>query len=206
MFSLLFHIIQQPYKRGFIAFDPHHLFLLCTKLEFLDPVKVRYKYWPEVKEKIHSERSFEDTVAVLSHLLKVKWTKETFVHKPSKEGLTCLLCSFGVSLAATSFNALVRPRKLHRRVSGHLQRCPATWKCNKIIGKHFKKGWKKWRVIRMKKCLEFGQHVLLAVYFSSQLWLSCEEALPWLLFWISHWQNHQWTVPASSVFDIFKRS
>lgn len=131
----------------------HTISFFCTKLEFLDPVKARYKYWPEVKEKIHSERSFEDTVAVLSHLLKVKWTKETFVHKPSKEGLTCLLCSFGVSLAATSFNALVRPRKLHRRVSDHLQRCPATWKCNKIIGKHFKKGWKKWRVFRLKKML-----------------------------------------------------
>lgn len=62
--------------------------------------------------------------------------KKTVLHRPSREGLTCLLCSFGVSLAATSFNALVRPRELHRRVSGHLQRRSATWKHMETMGKH----------------------------------------------------------------------
>lgn len=80
-------------------------------------------------------------------------------HRHSIEGLTCLLCSFRVCLTATSFNTLVRPRELNRRISGHLQRHPATWKHNKIncvntwgnaLRNRAFLGWKKCMVFRQR--------------------------------------------------------
>lgn len=94
---------------------------------------------------------------------KTNQKKEDICPRVSREGPTCLLCSFGVSLAATSFNDLVRPRKLHRRVSGHSQRCFATSKHNKIMRKHFEKLSK--RIVRLKK--------KKAINLSSHLWFSC---------------------------------
>lgn len=132
--------------------------------------------------------------------------RRTSLHRPIREGLTGLLCSFRVSLAATSFNTLVRPWELHRRVSGHLQRCSATWKHNKIMRKHLEIWSKKQRIFRLKKCMGFGQHVSLAIHFSAQLWFSSSVALPWLLFWISYSENHQPIVPTSSILGIFRRS
>lgn len=126
--------------------------LLSTKVEILDPVKVRYRYWPKAKREsiLRDPWGHCSSFELPPENEMNQRPKKTSLYRHSKEALTCLLCSFRVSLAATSFNALVRPRELHRRVSGHLQRCPAIWKCNKIMRKHLEKWLKKQRIFRLK--------------------------------------------------------
>lgn len=47
----------------------------------------------------------------------------------------CLCCSLRISLASTSCHILIWPGKLNRKISIHLQCCPATWKCNILINR-----------------------------------------------------------------------